>query len=242
MKKFLGCILFALLAPPCAQAGTGYYLVTTYPVEHQKSIDFKYWKAWPTQGETSSSPEIGYGYNVNSRWYTEVTAAWYQYGTQSQKLAALEWQNDVMLTQGQLPFDVAFHTNIERYADGDHEVELQFGPVFQTEVGRTQLNFNVFFNHAYRVEKAEPTEISYQWQVRYHYTEKLQFGAQGFGEMGEWNHWLPREQQSHRAGPALFGTWRLGGTSELKYEAALLIGTNSAVRAKSFATRIQYAF
>jgi hypothetical protein len=43
--------------------------------------------------------------------------------------------------------------------------------------------------------------------------------------MGEWNHWLQRGQQSHRAGPALFGSWYLGGEREWKYEAAYLIGT-----------------
>jgi hypothetical protein len=85
-------------------------------------------------------------------------------------------------------------------------------------------------------------EIKYQWQVRYRWMPRLQFGAQGFGEMGKWNHWLPRDEQSHRAGPALFGTWDLGGEREWKYEAAYLIGTNSARNAKSVTMRIQYAF
>lgn len=235
--------MLGLLAQPCAQAGTGYYLVTTYPNAGQRTVDFKYWKARTSNGVTSSSPEIGLGYSVNTRWYTELTAAWYQGGRwPSQHLSAIEWQNDFMLTQGEYPFDLAFHTNIEREQYGERAIGVQFGPVFQTEIGRTQLNLNVFFDREFRVEKPEPAEISYQWQVRYHYTPKLQFGAQGFGEMGEWDHWLPRAQQSHRAGPALFGSWDLGGAHEWKYEAAYLVGKNSARNAKSVTARIQYAF
>jgi hypothetical protein len=147
-----------------------------------------------------------------------------------------------MLTQGQYPVDVAFHTNVERAADGSGEVGAEFGPVLQTEFGRTQLNLNVFLSRDYRTESAEPMQIAYQWQVKYRWIAKLQFGAQGFGEMGEWNHWLPRAQQSHRAGPALFGSWRLRDGHEWKYEAAYLVGKNSARHANSVAMRIQYAF
>jgi hypothetical protein len=67
-------------------------------------------------------------------------------------------------------------------------------------------------------------------------------GVQGFGEVGEWNSWLSRGQRSHRAGPALFDSWDLGGGREWKYEVACLVGTNSARNARSVAMRIQYAY
>ncbi len=60
--------------------------------------------------------------------------------------------------------------------------------------------------------------------------------------MGKWNDWLPRSQQSHRAGPAVFGSLPMGGRQVLRYEAAYLIGTNSAHNAKSVTMRVQYAF
>lgn len=108
--------------------------------------------------------------------------------------------------------------------------------------GRTQLNFNVFLQRHLRVAPVEPTTIAYQWQVKYRWIDKLQFGVQGFGEMGKWNDWLPRERQTHRAGPVVAGNWLLAGGHEWKYEAAYLIGKNSARNAKSVAMRIQYAF
>jgi hypothetical protein len=225
-----------------AAAGTGYYLVSTYPNEGQRTVDFKYWNAKLTGRAPRSSPEIGLSYNVTSRWYTELTAAWFKASPGSNHLSAIEWQNDFMLTQGEYPFDLAIHTNVERATDGSGELGVEFGPVLQTEFGRTQLNLNLFFEREYRVPESEPMQFKYQWQVKYRWIEKLQFGVQGFGEVGEWNSWLPRAQQSHRAGPALFGSWHLGGGREWKYEAAYLVGKNSARNAKSVAMRIQYAY
>jgi hypothetical protein len=236
MKRILVLASLALLVQQQAAAGTGYYLVTTYPNEGQRTVDFKYWNAKPSGRPPRSSPELGFGYNVNSRWFTELTAQWFQRSPDANHLAAIEWQNDLLLTQGEYPFDLAFHTNVERAQDGSGALGVEFGPVLQTEIGRTQLNLNVFFERDYRVEVSEPMQVKYRW------IEKLQFGAQGFGEMGAWNHWLPRAQQSHRAGPALFGSWNLGGGHEWKYEAAYLVGTNSARNARSVAMRIQYVF
>lgn len=224
-----------------ARADTGYYLVTTYPDEGRRAVDFKYWAARPDGKPTPAAPEIGLSYNVNSRWYTELTAAAFKYGAGATHLSGIEWQNDFMLTQGQYPIDVAFHTNVERATDGSGQIGIEYGPVLQTEAGRTQFNLNVFFQRELHAEEREPTELAYQWQVKYRWREKLQFGVQGFGEVGEWNHWLPRREQSHRAGPALMGSWRMGA-QEWKYEAALLFGKNAGRHAQTFSTRIQYAF
>jgi hypothetical protein len=225
-----------------AAAETGYYLVSTYPVDGQRAVDFKYWASKLDARPLLASPEIGLAYNVNSRWYTELTAAGFKMGAGATHLAAAEWQNDFMLTQGQYPFDLALHTNIERATDGSGEIGIEYGPVLQTEVGRTQFNLNLFFQRELHAEQREPTKLAYQWQVKYRWKEKLQWGVQGFGELGEWNHWLPRRQQSHRIGPALFGTWYLGGKQEIRYEAALLTGKNTATHANTFSTRIQYVF
>lgn len=242
MKKILLLASLAWLSQQQVMAATGYYLVTTYPNEGQRTVDFKYWHAKADGRPARSSPEIGFGYNVNSRWFTELTAQWFKANPGSTHLSALEWQNDFMLTQGQYPFDLAFHTKVERAQDGSGELGAEFGPVLQTEFGRTQLNLNLFFEREYRVAQPKPMQVKYQWQVKYRWIEKLQFGAQGFGEVGQWNEWLPRARQSHRAGPALFGSWDLGGGHEWKYEAAYLAGTNSARNARSVAMRIQYAF
>ena len=225
-----------------AFAGTGYYLVTTYPNEGQRAVDFKYWASTLDGVPLLAAPELGLAYNVSSRWYTELTVGGFRLGAGSTHLEAVEWQNDFMLTQGELPVDLAIHTNIERATDGSGALAIEYGPVLQTEVGRTQLNLNLFLQRALRTGQPQNTELVYQWQVKYRWREALQWGVQGFGEVGTWNDWLPRARQSHRAGPALSGTWQLAGKQELRYEAALLVGTNTAIHGKTFSTRIQYVF
>src|SRR3954470_24933461 len=77
-----------------ATAGTGYYLVSTYPDEGQRSLDFKYWNAKPSGIAPLSSPELGVGYNVNAVWFTEASVAWFHSRAGGTSLSTYEWQND----------------------------------------------------------------------------------------------------------------------------------------------------
>jgi hypothetical protein len=240
MKKQL--IVLAALLPQFACAETGYYLVSTYDVEGQKSVDFKYWNADYNNRPNVSSPEIGFGYGVTSRWYTELSAVWIRVHGRLDKLSGLEWQNDYMLTQGQYPFDLALHTQVSRSDSRPHSYGVEIGPVLQTEIVRTQFNFNVFFQHEFHNDEPGETELAYQWQIKQRWKSWLQPGVQGFGEVGKWNDWLPRSKQSHRAGPAVFGSRDVGPNQELKYEAAWLVGRNSGRTARSFTMRVQYIF
>jgi hypothetical protein len=67
-------------------------------------------------------------------------------------------------------------------------------------------------------------------------------GAQGFGELGEWDHWAPRDKQSHRAGPAIFGTLPVGDKQAFKYDAAYLYGSVYGKHAKMVTARVRYEF
>ena len=51
---------------------------------------------------------------------------------------------------------------------------------------------------------------------------------QGFGNMGPWNDWAPSREQSHIAGPALFGRVKVGDHQTIKYNAGVLFGINHA--------------
>jgi hypothetical protein len=242
MKKLAVLGFAAVLCMPSAHAETGYYLVSTYDVEGQTSLDYKYWNAH-YKGLTVAAPEFGVGYGVTSRWYTELSAMWIKINGTAGRWVETEWQNDYMLTQGQYPFDLALHTTIGRPRDRADGYSLEWGPVLQTEIGRTQFNANVFFQRDYRVESGDagPAQLAYQLQVKHRWKSWLQPGLQAFGEVGKWNDWAPMRQQSHRAGPALFGHYDVGH-QELKYEAAYLIGRNSARAAKSFTMRVQLIF
>jgi hypothetical protein len=241
MKPRLAMML--LCVSPLALADTGYYLVSTYDVEGQASLDYQYWNAH-YNGRTVAAPEIGVGYGVTSRWYTEVYAKWIKTNGGAGHWQQTAWQNDYLLTQGQYDFDLALHTKVAKARDSADGYALEWGPALQTEIGRTQFNANLFFQRDYRVapgDGAHPMELTYQLQVRHHWKPWLQPGIQAFGEVGKWNDWLPYRQQSHRAGPAVFGHRDIG-RQEIKYEFAYLIGRNSARAAKSFSMRVQLVF
>lgn len=223
MKKLL---VLAALLPQSAFAATGYYLVSTYDVEGQLSLDYKYWNAHYRNARNVASPEIGIGYGVTSRWYTEVIAQWIQFNGERTRHTGVAWQNDYMLTQGQYDVDVALHTLVERARRRPDGYFVEFGPVMQTQFWRTQVNVNLFVQREFDNGQDNRWEAAYQWQVKQKWRSWFSPGVQGFGEQG-----------SHRVGPAFFGE-----AARLKYEAAYLVGQNSGRRAKSFTMRVQYLF
>ena len=236
-----GLVALAALCCGAAHAEPGYYVVTVYDDPGVKTVDFRYWTVKPRGSSEITWPEVGLGWNVNGRWYTELLASYIGASKFATRLDTLNWQNDVLLTQGQYPFDLAIHTLLIRPQHPASGYALEFGPALQTDVGRTQLNFNVFFERGFGSLSAQPAELSYQWQMRYRWTRWLHVGAQGFGEVGPWDHWLPHEAQSHRAGPALFGSIP-AGPGTVQWQAAYLAGKTYAQRGNMFTMRVKVDF
>jgi hypothetical protein len=239
----LGALRIAPLALACgaALADPGYYVVTVYDDPGLRTVDFRYWVVQPRGSDAVYWPEVGLGWNVNGRWYTEVLASYVGGAHFATELETVEWQNDVLLTQGQYPIDVAIHTlwAIPQMPHARHTFE--FGPVFQTDIDRTQVNFNVVFERGYAAEANAAVQLKYQWQLRHRWTRWLHFGAQGFGELGPWDHWSASSLQSHRAGPALFGAVP-AGPGTVAWQAAYLMGKTYGRRGSMLTMRVKYDF
>ena len=237
--------LLPLLAAGWARADPGYYVVTAYDNAGQASVDFRYWTVQSKGGREWIWPELGFAYGVNSRWTTELFTSYIGPSNWDLVPSTLNWQNDVLLTQGEWPVDVAVHTQLVRESGYSGKVyAFEYGPALQTDFGRTQVNANLFFERTFE-EDAEPIQLKYQWQLRHRWRPWLNVGAQGFGELGRWNHWASGGEQSHRAGPAVFGHvdfGDLGQHQSLLYQAAYLIGTTYAKRGHMFTLRLQFAF
>jgi hypothetical protein len=236
--------LFGLLAatPLLAQADPGYYVVTPYDNAGLRSIDLRYWTVKP-EGQTEYIwPEIGLGYGVNSRWTTELFVSGVGSKPNNVTTSSWNWQNDVLLTQGELPLDVALHAQFIKEHNAPHPLHLEWGPVLQTDLGRTQLNLNVFFDQAVRGDTPATAQMKYQWQVRYRLSAPLHIGLQGFGELGDWNKWAPQPYQSHRAGPAVFGKIPLGERDSIKLQAAWLVGKTYTMKGHMFTMQAKLEF
>ena len=240
-------VQLACAAALCAVCGTaaadpGYYVVTVYDNEGQRSLDLRYWTVKFPQRPEMIWPEAGFGYGVSSRWYTELYGSWIGSSQLPTQLSTLNWQNDVLLTQGELPLDIAVHTNLISNQRDSGGGAIEWGPVLQTDIGRTQLNGNVFFENGWDSFAPAAAQMKYQWQVRHRWQPLLHVGLQGFGELGQWDHWAPHDQQSHRAGPAVFSTIALGERQSLLLQAAYLYGSIYGRDGRMFTARAQLVF
>jgi hypothetical protein len=227
---------------PC-RADPGYYVVSPYDEAGVRTLDARYWTvAFPNRPVTSW-PELGLRYGVSSRWATELLASYIGSTDRATRLSTLSWLNDFLLTQGEAPLDLALHTAMVHDAGDAGGNALELGPALQTDVGRTQLNANVFLEHSWGGEAAQPTQMKYQWQVLHRWRPPLHLGIEGFGELGPWDHWLPLARQSHRAGPVLAGTLPLAAGQSLAYHAAYLLGSVYGRHdARMLSVGVQYGF
>lgn len=239
VKPALALAVLTLLAA-AAQADPGYYVVRPYSDKGVSTVELRYWTVKPRDGVERVWPEFGFAHGVTSRWTTGVFASGVGRQGQAVRLGSWNWTNDLMLTQGEWPIDIALHTQLIRNRGEGSAIE--FGPVLRTDIGRTEIGFNVFWDRAFNTHEPRPTELKLQWQLRHRAWPGLQVGVQGFSELGPWDDWSPRREQSHRAGPALFGQWRGDGARMLDWHAAWLVGDTYGRRGHMFTSRIALNF
>lgn len=236
----------AATASLCAQhahAGPSDYIFLPGVEYGEREIDFKFGTAKSGDTERFSAASIGFGWGATPWWFTEFYAKYEREHPEGTKFDAWEWENKFQLTEtGKYFADVGFITEIERPRDHTEGYEFKFGPLFQTDFGKVQLNANLLFERHYRAETSGPMEMGYQWQVKYRLQPTFEFGLQGFGEVGKWNDWAPSDEQNHRFGPAVFGKLALGDKQVLKYNAAWLFGASKAAPDNTFRMQVEYEF
>ena len=225
-------------------AGPADYVFTPIVEAGEKEVDFKYGTAKAPDGTRKTVYSLGFGYGATDYWFTELYLKRELQGGDS--LSLLEWENKFQLTEtGKYPIDVGLITEIEApLNNGKAPWELKFGPLFQTEFGKLQLNANVLFETKIggADEERHFTELGYQWQAKYRLKPAFEFGLQGIGEVGEWKHWDNADEQAHRIGPAVFGKFNIGQKQAIKYNAALLLGLSDATPNSTFRMQVEYEF
>ena len=224
-------------------AGPDEYVFMPSVTYGEREIDLKFGSSKKSDEARASAGSLGFGYGITSWWMVEPYGKWKRTGGETTKFDAYEIENKFQLTEpGKFPVDLGFIVEIERPKDRDEGYEVTFGPLFQGEIGRVQLNGNVLFQRNYRAAEDNPMRLNYQWQAKYRWLPQFEFGAQGFGQLGQWNQWAPSSEQSHRIGPAMFGKLALGGRQAIKYNAAVLLDVNGDRRGNTFRTQVEYEF
>jgi hypothetical protein len=242
----LGFLLTEVICAPNAFANPADYVYTPAVEYGEREIDFKFGTNTPQAGVgTSSGASIGFGYGAKEYWFTEVYLKQERSGSTDANLA--EWENKFQLTEtGQYPIDYGLITELEAPLSANAPWEFKFGPLFQTESGKLQLNGNLLFERAFGRADGNgvpySTNLGYQWQAKYRWQSTLEYGFQGMGDMGKWNHWDNQIDQNHRSGPAIFGKFALGNRQAIRYNAAWLFGTSNAAPNHTFRMQVEYEF
>lgn len=242
IRKLILCL--GVLYIGNAAAGPADYVYTPTVEQGEKEVDFKFGTDKEQDGTRKTVTSLGFGYGATEYWFTELYLKREREG--SEGLTIGEWENKFQLTEtGKYAVDVGLITEIEiPLSNGKEPWEFKIGPLFQTEFGKLQLNGNVLFERKFGGDDDEHhiTEMGYQWQAKYRWKQAVEFGLQGMGEVGEWNHWENTDGQNHRMGPAVFGKLDLGQKQAIKYNAAVLFGISDAAPDHTFRMQAEYEF
>lgn len=236
----------SVIACKSAMAGPDDYIHLPNVEYGEREIDFRFGTSKSKDEPRESGATLGFGYGATDWWFTEIYAKYKReegdYG-QRTFFDAFEWENKFQLTEtGKYPVDVGFLLEIERPRDHAEGWEVKYGPLFQTEFGKIQLNANVLFQRSYRAAERTTTELQYQLQAKYRWKPAFEFGFQGFGELGKWDDWAPSDEQLHRFGPAVFGKLDVGNHKAIRYNAAWLFAASSATPDNTFRMQVEYEF
>lgn len=239
----LAAVLLVSVASVAAHADPGYYLVTPYDEAGQAKLELRYWTVQNRNARRVDWPELGIGYGVTSRWTTALLPSFIRtLGATGTTLSSLNWQNDLMLTQGQFDIDVALHTLLVRNYGAGSANAFEFGPALQYDLDRIRFNGNMFFERSMGEAVHRPVQLKLQGQVNYRWRPALQFGLQGFAELGDWNQRPTAARRSVRLGPVVSGNFSLGGSENLYYQVALLNGRVYNRPGRMMAARLVYSF
>ncbi len=219
------------------------YMRTPVVEYGEREIDFKSGQQYNRDGRSESANSIGFGFTPTSWWFTELYTKYAKPPGETNGFDAWEWENRVQLTEtGQYPVDTGFLLEIERPKNRDEGYQFTYGPMFQSEWGKIQGNFNVFLQKNIKAAESLEAELHYQVQLKYRDSEKLEWGTQAFGNLGRWDHWNAASERELKIGPALFGKVRLGIKKAVTWNTAILVGTTNATPNYTLRLQAEYEF
>ncbi len=242
----LAGVTFALCTPllgVVVHAGPHDSVESPIVVDGEKEIGLNWGIQKNRDGTSATAFSVGFGVGVTPWWSSEISVKYKRPAGDVVALDAWEWGNHFQLSEtGKYPVDIGFLLEIERPEDRTEGYEITFGPMFQAEWDRVQGNLNLLFQKHVQASVPFDTELHYQLQLKYRQSEKLEWGAQAFGSLGQWDNWAPSAKQEHKFGPAIFGKIKTGVKQAVLWNAALLRGTTSATAPTTLRLQAEYEF
>ena len=233
MKQSILALSLSVLSCSAVFAGPADYIYLPTVEYGEKEVDFKFGSAKMPSGNTAQVASLGFGYGATENWFTELYLKT-EHEAPEPRLNILEWENKFQLTEtGKYPLEIGLITEFEFPVNQKGAAnEFKFGPLFQTEFDKLQLNGNLLFERKFggskskfRTGESHKTAFQYQWQAKYRWKKEFEFGFQGFGELGEWDHWASIMPRNTNSAPPFSEKSLSNGHQAIRYNAAWLIGT-----------------
>ncbi|AVP97765.1 hypothetical protein C7S18_11400 [Ahniella affigens] len=183
----------------------------------EKEIEFR--GTWLDEGDVYERKFIlDLAYTPTDRWKTELVLEYEGDSGAGGELEAFEWENIFVFGEpGQYAVDFGLLAEYEhKFEDGDDEIKI--GPLLQKEFSALIATVNLQLQR--ELGSGHDTELVYGWETRWRGREALEFGLQGFGDLGALDHL--GDVDEHRLGPALFGQQKLANGDKLNWNAAVL--------------------
>jgi len=239
------CLLLGSLLSNLAQAGPADYLYTPIVKQGEYEFDLTYGNIAGTPAQQAQAGKVSLGYGVSERWFSELGLKRERATGSDVSIVTLENKLQFFET-GQYAVDAGMMNELEIPVSGIAPWEFKIGGLLQTEFQKWQLNGNLLFRHPFdpqhKTGATYSSTLDYQLQLKYRMQDTLEWGVQALGDLGKWNQWDARNQQNHRIGPAVFGRVKLASHHAVKYNAAWLRGTGSAVPHHTFRMQLEYEF
>jgi len=241
-STLLACALLLTLGTQSAMGDPYDSLLTTYTQNGAHQIEFDIGTQKPAGQGSSSAAALGIGTLATERWFTEVYGSYARDSGEATQFNSAAWVNTLVLTDGQSALDVGLYSEIEYEQDRAAGYQVKIGPLFQTEFGLTTANLNFLLHRNYLADFSNTMQLDYQWQLKRRLNASLEYGVQGFGELGTWDHWAPHDQQAHRIGPVILGKLNLDGDNVIHCNAGILFDVFDGQRATTLRFQATYGF
>jgi len=227
------------------------YLFIPTVTQGEREIDWHFGTG--SSGEKThaeSNTGLAFGVGVTQHWFTELDIEYRKQSPVGTRLDAFEWENIFQIGEpGQWPVDIGMVFNIEKpYAKSWSSLKTEgwstrFGPLLQKDIGKVQVNFNPLITRFFQGSEFSATQLGYQSQIKYRYSQPLEMGIQVFGRLSSSGQtWTTYSEQVHRVGPVVLGRLVLPGERSLSYNIAFLMGTTAHSPDRTLRFQFEYEF
>lgn len=198
-------------------------------------------------GERNSGLAIGFGAGIANRWASEIGVEFEKEDGDDFEFSGVEWENRIgLIVDEDEPMALSLLVGFERPRERAEGWSSTLGLLSESTPGRFLVNANLLLTRTWDEadsggEEPGGTTLGYQWRSLYRYSHRIYYGLWGMGDLGRWNDWADKEEQSHQLGPAIYGRLKLGG-QRLNYDVGLLFGLTNGAPERGLRLKLEYEF